>query len=344
MGKKKILFIGGSLNQTTIAEAVAIHLSRDYDCYFTPYYSDGLLGKLAEMGWLDFTALGGKARFDTETYLKERNLKVDFGGKQHDYDLIVTTSDLLIQKNLRGKKVILIQEGMTDPENLMYYLVKYLRLPRYLASTSVTGLSHAYDHFCVASNGYRDLFVRKGVDRKKIVVTGIPNFDNMAVHLNNDFSQRGYVLVATSDARETLKFDNRKKFIRQAMKIAAGREMIFKLHPNENYDRAVKEINHIAPQAQVFHSGDTNHMIANCDVLITQYSSVVYVGMALGKEVYSYFDKTQLEKLVPLQNGGKSGENIAGVCRSVVERQPPNTVKAKTRLYPVKESPVYEAM
>lgn len=66
--------------------------------------------------------------------------------------------------------------------------------------------------------------------------------------------------------------------------------------------------------------------------------------MALGKEVYSYFDKTQLEKLVPLQNGGKSGENIAGVCRSVVERQPPNTVKAKTRLYPVKESPVYEAM
>ncbi len=209
MVRKKILFIGGSLNQTTIAEAVAIHLSDDYDCYFTPYYSNGLLGKIAERGWLDFTALGGKARLDTETYLRERNLKVDFAGKQHDYDLIVTTSDLLIQKNLRGKKVILIQEGMTDPENLMYYLVKYLRLPRYLASTSVTGLSHAYDHFCVASNGYRDLFIRKGVDRKKVVVTGIPNFDNMAIHLNNHFPHRGYVLVATSDARETLKFDNR---------------------------------------------------------------------------------------------------------------------------------------
>ena len=30
--------------------------------------------------------------------------------------------------------------------------------------------------FCVASEGYRDLFISKGVKPEKIYVTGIPNF------------------------------------------------------------------------------------------------------------------------------------------------------------------------
>ena len=344
MTKRKILFIGGSLNQTTIADSVAAHLKDQYDCYFTPYYGDGMIDRLAKAGWLDFTVLGGNARLATEDYLKRRNLKVDYAGKQHDYDLVVTTSDLLIQKNIRGKKVILIQEGMTDPENLMYYLVKYLRLPRYLASTSVTGFSNAFDYFCVASEGYRELFIKKGVLADKIVVTGIPNFDNMARFLNNDFPHKGYVLVATSDARETLKYDNRKKFIRQSLKIANGRPLFFKLHPNENRERATREISELAPQAKVFYSGNTNHMIANCDVLVTQYSSVVYVGMALGKEVHSYFDMDALKQQLPLQNGGRSGERIAAVCRTVLEGSPMISTEKAFKKQKPNESPLYGAI
>jgi hypothetical protein len=55
---------------------------------------------------------------------------------------------------------VLIQEGMTDRETFMFHLVKWFRLPRYLASTSTNGLSDAYRYFCVASTGYRDLFIR----------------------------------------------------------------------------------------------------------------------------------------------------------------------------------------
>ncbi len=40
-----------------------------------------------------------------------------------------------------------------------------------------------------------------------------------------------FVLVATSDMRETYKYENRKKFIKKAYKIADGRQLIFKLHP-----------------------------------------------------------------------------------------------------------------
>jgi hypothetical protein len=319
MKKPKVLFIGGSLNQTTIACAVARNLEQDYDCFFTPFYCDGgLLKALDDRGWLDFTVMGGKPRLQTEEYLRSHKLAVDYGGRENDYDLVVTLSDLVVQKNVRGKKLVLIQEGMTDKETLLYYLVKSLRLPRYLASTATTGLSDAYDVFCVASEGYRDLFVRKGIRPEKLVVTGIPNFDNAASYLENDYPYKGYVLAATSDMRETFKYDNRSHFIRRALQIAAGRPLIFKLHPNENVERATREIRTLAPQALVYDGGCTNHMIANCDVLITQYSSVVYIGLALGKEVHSYFDVEELRGLTPIQNGGASARNIARVCRGLL--------------------------
>jgi hypothetical protein len=52
-------------------------------------------------------------------------------------------------------------------------------------------------------------------------------------------------------------------------------------------------------------------MIANCDTLITKYSTVAYVGIILGKKVYSYFDLEELKKLAPFQNGGVSAKKIA---------------------------------
>ncbi|MCX8116427.1 MAG: hypothetical protein N3G78_00665 [Desulfobacterota bacterium] len=318
MARKKILLIGGSLNQTTMMHQIAQHL-HEYDCFFTPFYADGLVGYAAKKGWADFSVLGGPMRRMTLEYLRRQDLPIDEGGRANSYDLVLTGSDLIIQKNIRGKKIILIQEGMTDPENLFYYLVKWFRLPRYLASTAAHGLSHQYERFCVASEGYRDLFIRKGVSPEKIVVTGIPNFDNAAQYLNNPFPYRHYVLVATSDARETFKYDNRKRFIRRALEIADGRQLIFKLHPNEKVERATREILKLAPRALIFARGNTNHMIANCDVLVTQYSSVVYIGLALGKEVHSYFDLSLLKRLMPIQNGGASAKNIAEVCKTYLQ-------------------------
>ncbi|HUV15575.1 MAG TPA: hypothetical protein VMW28_03310 [Pelolinea sp.] len=101
-------------------------------------------------------------------------------GARHSYDLVLTCSDAIIQKKIRSKRLILIQEGMTEPEGFMFHLVRRLKLPRWLANTSVTGLSNAFDAFCVASCGYKELFIKKGVHADKIVATGIPNFDNLA--------------------------------------------------------------------------------------------------------------------------------------------------------------------
>ena len=316
--KKKILFIGGSLNQTTMMHKISKHLP-DYDCWFSPYYSDGFVGKLVKSGFLNFTILGGNFRKQTEQYLEENKLQVDYKGISDDYDLVFTCADLIVPKNIRNKKLILVQEGMTDPENFAYYLVKYFSLPRWLASTSTMGMSNLYDIFCVASEGYKELFVRKGAKAKNIIVTGIPNFDNAKQYLNNDFPHKNYVLVATSDMRETFKYENRKKFIKDCVKIANGKQLLFKLHPNEKFERAKREINKYAPGAFVYQDGNTNHMIANCDVLVTKYSSVVYIGMALGKEVHSYFNLDDLKKLTPIQNNGTSAERIARIGRQFIE-------------------------
>lgn len=285
----------------------------DYDCFFTPFYCDGFLELLRKRNLLDFTILGGRFKEQTINYLASNNLQVDLNGNSNKYDLVFTCSDLIIPRNIRKYKLILVQEGMTDPENLLYYLVKYFKLPRYLAGTSMHGVSNYYDKFCVASYGYKELFVKKGADPNKIVVTGIPNFDNAKKFLANDFPFKHFVLVATSDSRETFKYENRKKFILNALRIANGRQLIFKLHPNENFVRAEKEINNLAPSALVYTNGNIGEMIANCDVLITKYSSVVYLGLALGKEVYSDFNLDLIKKLMPVQNNGTSGQRIAKV-------------------------------
>ncbi|MEJ5202286.1 MAG: hypothetical protein WHV66_08630, partial [Anaerolineales bacterium] len=143
-----ILFICGSLNQTTIMHKIARELP-EFNVFFTPFYADGLIGLAAKAKLAEFSILGGRHRKATEAYLSKENLPVDFGGKARSYDAVVTCTDLLIQQNIRGKRLILVQEGMTEAEDYRYHLVRRLGLPRFLANTAATGLSDAYHVFCV---------------------------------------------------------------------------------------------------------------------------------------------------------------------------------------------------
>jgi hypothetical protein len=214
---------------------------------------------------------------------------------------------------------VVVQEGILDPEGAALDLVqRFPFLPRWLAGTAATGLSGRYDRFCVASAGYKEHFVSRGARAERIAVTGIPNFDDCERFRDNDFPFRGYVLVCTSDARETLKRDDRRAFIQRMVALAAGRPIIFKLHPNENVARAASEIATHAPGARAFSSGSAEHMIANCDVLVTQYSSTAFVGLALGKEVHSLHGLDTLRRLLPEQNRS-AAKNIAEVCIELLE-------------------------
>lgn len=320
---KKILFICGSINQTTQMHQIAEELP-EYRKVFTPYYGSRDFDFLKSIGALESTIGGHKLGKRCLEYLRDHDLPCEVGGALNDFDIALHCSDLVWPSNLDGKKVVLVQEGMTDPPSVLYPIVKRFKsLPGWLAGTSAFGLTNKYTKFCVASEGYRDLFESRGVDPSKMIVTGIPNFDNCEQYYENSFPQKGYVLCCTSDVREVFWYEDRKAFILNAVKIAKerGKPLIFKLHPNEKLPRAVNEIKRWAPEAQVYTSGSAEQMVANCDTLICKYSTLAYVGLALGKEVFSLFDLNELRKLVPVQHG-TAAKNIANVVRELLDDAP----------------------
>jgi hypothetical protein len=317
----------GSLNQTSQLHAIARELP-DWDARFSPYYGDGTVKLVCELGLAEFSIGGHRLRRKSVEYLRDHQLELDIDGRAGGYDLHVTCSDVVIPKNLKRRPIVAVQEGILDPDGVMSRLVMKLPrlLPLWFAGTAGTGLSGAYERFCVASEGYRDLFASRGAPRERLVVTGIPNFDDCAKYRDNDFPHRDYVLVCSSDARETLKRDDRKRFVDWALGIAEGRRVLFKLHPNEDAERARRELRLWAPRVEVYAQGPTNAMIANASVLITQYSTVAFVGLALGKEVHSYHPVEELRRLTPEQNGC-AAKKIAEVCREVLAGSTENTAR-----------------
>jgi len=320
---KKILFTIGSPNQASQMHQIA-SLLPEYDCYFTQLYSKHPVVKwFMRRGYLETTILSGEFKRKGDAYLQRHCLRNDYAREiyKNEYDLAVLCTDLLVTKELRKLKTIWVQEGMTDPVTPLAKWTHRLGLPSWAAmNTAYNGCSNVCDIYCAASPGYKAQFSERGTDASRIFVTGIPNYDHAAAFYDNDFPHRGYVMVATSDIRECFGKDDRPGFIRHCAEIAAGRPLLFKLHPNEKRDRAIEEIRQYAPaDTMIFTEGRTEHMIANCDELITQYSTVVYTGIALGKKVHSYFDVEKLRQLAPVQNGGSSAANIANLCRQYVE-------------------------
>ncbi|EHQ30548.1 hypothetical protein [Mucilaginibacter paludis] len=320
--RKKILFTTGSPNQTIQMHQISRELP-EYDCWFSHLFTDSPIinTALKHTTIINGSALGNNFKEKSECYLRSHNLQIDYRAEKHDYDLVVFCSDLIIPKRMTNTKTVWVQEGMVDKFNVKSKVVKALGLPLWLScDTSLNGSSNICDVYCTASPGYKNYFEESGTDAEKIIVTGMPNYDNLQQFTNNDFPYHGYVMVATTDMRETYRFENRPAFIKRAVAIANGRPMLFKLHPNEKFARAQAEIKKYAPaNTMIFQAGNTNEMIANCEELITQYSTVVYTGIALGKKVHSYFNIDDLKRLAPIQNGGTSSRNIANVCRSFAE-------------------------
>jgi len=321
--QKKILFTIGSPNQASQMHQIA-SLLPEYDCYFSQLYSKHPIVKWCKRkGYLERTILSGEFKRKGDAYLQRHRLRNDYarGIYGHEYDMAVLCTDLLVTKELRRLKTVWVQEGMTDPVTPLAKWTHRLGLPSWCAmNTAFNGCSNICDIYCAASPGYKAQFSQWGTEAAKIFVTGIPNYDDAAVYLENDFPHHHYVMVATSDIRECFNKDDRPGFIRRCVEIAAGRPLLFKLHPNEQKERAIAEIHQYAPGgAMIFTEGNTEQMIANCDELITQYSTVVYTGIALGKKVHSYFDVDKLRQLAPVQNGGTSAANIADLCRRYIE-------------------------
>lgn len=323
--KKNILCVGGSRNQTSQLHQIASHLESDYNIYYTQVFGEGIFYKAAaEIGFFDNTVLGRDSSFTkaSQQYIQTHQLQYDYRGQSKGikYDMALLSTDMIVPKSFQKLKMVWIQEGMIDPINNFGKFIRQMGLPAYLtASTALNGTSNIADIYFAMSHGYKEYFTHYGTEKDKILVTGIPNFDNIISMLEMEYPESGYVLVATSDIRELGGNDDRIHLINEALRIANGRKIIFKPHPNENVQRIIAEIKSVIPNATIITEPIIDTLIAHCDVLITQYSSCVYQGLVLGKKVYSYFPIEELEAKKPIQNGGKSGKIIAEIVAEFME-------------------------
>jgi len=314
----RVLFVCGSPNQTGQMLQLARALP-EVEAWFTPYYSDWPhYIAILKLGLFEPAIHGHKRRGICVDELNRLGLRIDLAAERNDYDLWVCPNDAIIPFGLSHVPWVLVQEGIMEQPNWRTWVWRNTRLmPRGIATTAVFGLTKRYEKFCVASEGYRKQFLAAGISPDKLVVTGIPNFDDFARFKDNDFPHHGYVLVCTSDGRETMMKVDRPALLKRSVEMAAGRQLVFKLHPNENVERATREILAIAPGALVFADGNAEEMVANCDVLITEHSSLTFCGLALGKEVHTNLPLEQVEALLPVQNR-RAAEEIADVIRGVL--------------------------
>jgi hypothetical protein len=314
----RVLFVCGSPNQTGQMIQIARALP-EVEAWFTPYYSDWPhYLAILKLGFFEPAIHGHKRRGICADELNRRGLRIDLSAERNDYDVWVCPNDAIVPIEISRTPWVLVQEGIMEQPNWRTWVWRKTRLmPRGIATTAVFGLTKRYEKFCVASEGYRKQFLAENIPPEKLVVTGIPNFDDFARFKDNDFPHHGYVLVCTSDGRETMMKIDRPALLRRSVELAAGRQLIFKLHPNENVERSTREILAIAPGALVFADGNAEEMVANCEVLITEHSSLTFCGLALGKEVHTNLPLEQVEALLPIQNR-RAAEEIADVIRDVL--------------------------
>src|ERR1700744_3967412 len=130
---RKILFITGSLNQTSQMHQIARELP-EFDCWFSQLFTDSPLGNfiIKHTPLFDNTVMGGQFRKNSEQYLRDNNLQIDYRALKNEYELVVYCADMLVPKRMRQYKTVWVQEGMTDRFTIIGKIVKKLGLPGFI--------------------------------------------------------------------------------------------------------------------------------------------------------------------------------------------------------------------
>src|SRR5260221_12245467 len=125
--RRKILFITGSINQTSQMHEISKHLQQ-YDCWFSQLFPDtAFLKAIIKHSPLAVgTVLAPHFRIKSESYLRQHGLKIDYEGNKNKYDLVVYCTDMVVADKFKQTKTIFVQEGMTDKRTFLTDIVKAL--------------------------------------------------------------------------------------------------------------------------------------------------------------------------------------------------------------------------
>lgn len=104
--KKKILFIVGSMNQTSQMHQIADQLT-DYDCWFSQFFTDYTLinSLIKRTSLLDSTILAGQFKVNSDNYLVANNLQIDYQGKKINTTWLFTVQICISQSGCSKLKL-----------------------------------------------------------------------------------------------------------------------------------------------------------------------------------------------------------------------------------------------
>jgi len=316
--KKNILFIGSTVDQIKVMHTISDHLNPVHNCFFTPFYLDNVVSKLGLSRQLENIVFGKNYREDIFDYIQNNDLKLDECGESNHYDLVVTFSTLIIPKNIRNSRIVLLQDLMNEPRNFMAYFTKWFKFSSYLNKPSSINLFERYDVVCVASPGYRKRFIRNGADPDKIALTGIPEFTTFPDTLPDDVLQRGVVHLVTLPLWGSLEKEYRKDLQMNLNWIADGRPIYFKLLPTDQPIIATRKIKNTLLNVRVF-TGSRNHLKNIYERgLISKRTACLFTASVIGDKLHIFADAEVLRHLKPYQNSTASAEKIANVCKNLM--------------------------
>ncbi len=163
----QILFVCGSARQTREMHQIAQELS-NCRVWFTPYYGGTLLTMLRELGMLERTIAGNRLGQECLGYLRNHHLPIDLDGRRARYDLVVTCSDLVLARNTRGRRLVVVHNGRLGVSHLLGSRIAH-RLSRWLGQSP--------SRWCVTSEADRESLRRLGFPGERITVIGSAGHD-----------------------------------------------------------------------------------------------------------------------------------------------------------------------
>ena len=213
-------------------------------------------------------------------------------GRHGPYDLVVDLLDVFLQKNIAATDRSR-SGAITDPEDDNFRLVA---APLAHSRSGPRDGPRRLPRLCVASDRSRS--VRRqgqgGGDRGHRRSTS-----TTATLSRQHFPHRDFVLVYTSIAAGSPPWRRSKS---RSSSMRSGARDDLQVPPQRRPRASGGGSESVCTGCPIFTTGSAEAMIANCDVLITRYSSTVFVGLALGKETHSDYPMDELRRLQPVQN------------------------------------------
>ncbi|CUR50901.1 Putative glycosyltransferase [Nitrosotalea devaniterrae] len=307
--KKTILFIPSNENHCKIFQSIGVHLGEYKQVFLTQgsYKDEGAEEALKKLG-ISFTRIDDYEKKDAEFILLKENVGIVIVGNDSD---VIPQWFVNLAKNL-GIPSVFVQDGMmVEIKTLGRNLVKSTKdkftqtSPKLKMLAIDLGRKKQYRKTSYGLGGCTQIhtwgeqstsyYVDKGVDRKTIVITGIPKiYDDSMISSEDD--EKIILYTPTDFVRMNIvKSDYARKLAYDVCSIVTSIKnvkLIIKPHPRENLNLYADLPEKFGPRVQISDE-DVTKLLPISSLVISDLSTVGLEAIGLKKPVVIYLPNVE---------------------------------------------------